>query len=90
MPGMEAPRHSSEMAAHTCTTPISHSAHILIMGPGGYHFLLDDVTVGGLPTLVTPSLPRGQILKIHYSEYENRFRENVQPGLALMKSFKTE
>jgi di/tricarboxylate transporter len=32
------------------TTPISHPANILVMGPGGYRFL-DYVKVGGLLTL---------------------------------------
>jgi di/tricarboxylate transporter len=34
------------------TTPISHPANILVMGPGGYRFL-DYVKVGGLLTIVT-------------------------------------
>jgi len=36
---MEAPRDPSETAGRTFTTPISHPAHILVMGPGGYPFL---------------------------------------------------
>jgi di/tricarboxylate transporter len=34
------------------TTPISHPANILVMGPGGYRFI-DYLKVGGLLTLVT-------------------------------------
>ena len=33
------------------TTPISHPANILVMGPGGYRFM-DYLKVGGLLTLV--------------------------------------
>jgi len=39
-------------ASASFTTPISHPANILVMGPGGYRFL-DYVKVGGLLTLVT-------------------------------------
>jgi di/tricarboxylate transporter len=39
-------------AASSFTTPISHPANILMMGPGGYRFL-DYVKVGGLLSLVT-------------------------------------
>ncbi len=39
-------------ASASFTTPISHPANILVMGPGGYHFA-DYLKVGGLLTLVT-------------------------------------
>ncbi len=42
----------SMSASASFTTPISHPANILVMGPGGYRFL-DYVKVGGLMTLVT-------------------------------------
>ncbi len=42
----------SMAASASFTTPISHPANILVMGPGGYRFL-DYVKVGGLLTLVT-------------------------------------
>ncbi len=42
----------SMSASASFTTPISHPANILVMGPGGYRFL-DYVKVGGLLTLVT-------------------------------------
>jgi di/tricarboxylate transporter len=42
----------SMAASASFTTPISHPANILVMGPGGYKFL-DYVKVGGLLTLVT-------------------------------------
>jgi di/tricarboxylate transporter len=42
----------SMSASASFTTPISHPANILVMGPGGYKFL-DYVKVGGLLTLVT-------------------------------------
>lgn len=38
-------------ASASFTTPISHPANILVMGPGGYRFL-DYLKVGGLLTLV--------------------------------------
>jgi di/tricarboxylate transporter len=38
-------------ASASFTTPISHPANILVMGPGGYRFI-DYVKVGGLLTLV--------------------------------------
>lgn len=41
----------SMSASASFTTPISHPANILVMGPGGYRFL-DYVKVGGLLTLV--------------------------------------
>jgi len=39
-------------ASASFTTPISHPANILVMGPGGYRFI-DYLKVGGLLTLVT-------------------------------------
>jgi di/tricarboxylate transporter len=39
-------------ASASFTTPISHPANILVMGPGGYRFT-DYLKVGGLLTLVT-------------------------------------
>ncbi|MFO7580682.1 MAG: anion permease, partial [Nitrosomonas halophila] len=42
----------SMAASASFTTPISHPANILVMGPGGYKFL-DYVKVGGLLTIVT-------------------------------------
>jgi di/tricarboxylate transporter len=39
-------------ASASFTTPISHPANILVMGPGGYRFA-DYLKVGGLLTLVT-------------------------------------
>ncbi len=42
----------SMSASASFTTPISHPANILMMGPGGYRFL-DYVKVGGSLTLVT-------------------------------------
>jgi di/tricarboxylate transporter len=39
-------------AASSFTTPISHPANILMMGPGGYRFV-DYVKVGGLLSIVT-------------------------------------
>jgi len=39
-------------ASASFTTPISHPANILVMGPGGYRFM-DYLKVGGLLTLVT-------------------------------------
>ncbi len=42
----------SMAASASFTTPISHPANILVMGPGGYRFV-DYVKVGGLLTLVT-------------------------------------
>jgi di/tricarboxylate transporter len=38
-------------ASASFTTPISHPANILVMGPGGYRFF-DYLKVGGLLTLV--------------------------------------
>jgi di/tricarboxylate transporter len=38
-------------ASASFTTPISHPANILVMGPGGYRFM-DYLKVGGLLTLV--------------------------------------
>jgi di/tricarboxylate transporter len=38
-------------ASASFTTPISHPANILVMGPGGYRFI-DYLKVGGLLTLV--------------------------------------
>ena len=38
-------------ASASFTTPISHPANILVMGPGGYRFT-DYLKVGGLLTLV--------------------------------------
>jgi len=38
-------------ASASFTTPISHPANILVMGPGGYRFV-DYLKVGGLLTLV--------------------------------------
>jgi di/tricarboxylate transporter len=38
-------------ASASFTTPISHPANILVMGPGGYSFM-DYLKVGGLLTLV--------------------------------------
>ena len=38
-------------ASASFTTPISHPANILVMGPGGYRFL-DYLKVGGFLTLV--------------------------------------
>jgi di/tricarboxylate transporter len=39
-------------ASASFTTPISHPANILVMGPGGYRFM-DYLKVGGLLTLIT-------------------------------------
>jgi di/tricarboxylate transporter len=38
-------------ASASFTTPISHPANILVMGPGGYRFS-DYIKIGGLLTLV--------------------------------------
>jgi di/tricarboxylate transporter len=38
-------------ASASFTTPISHPANLLVMGPGGYRFV-DYLKVGGLMTLV--------------------------------------
>jgi di/tricarboxylate transporter len=38
-------------ASASFTTPISHPANILVMGPGGYRFL-DYLKVGGLLTVI--------------------------------------
>ncbi len=54
---MSASQHALMMAmavaaSASFTTPISHPANILVMGPGGYRFV-DYLKVGGLLTLVT-------------------------------------
>ncbi|MFZ0242011.1 MAG: SLC13 family permease [Desulfobacterales bacterium] len=39
-------------ASASFTTPIAHPANLLVMGPGGYHFI-DYLKIGGLMTIVT-------------------------------------
>jgi di/tricarboxylate transporter len=47
-------------ASASFTTPISHPANILVMGPGGYRFM-DYLKVGGLLTLVILAVIMGVV-----------------------------